>query len=338
MESMARGTLAGVPAGSGRPIGLKVLVTGGTGFVGNALCAHLAGRGVLVRTAVRSTPGGERSDAVVVGDIGADTDWSTALEGVDPVVHLAARVHIDRDASRDPLAEYRRVNVEGTRRLASMAAGRGVRRFVFLSSAKVNGEVTHRPYTEADPPRPEDAYAVSKWEAEQALMQLGARDGHGVGHSASASGLRARGACQFPQADARGGCGHPASVRVDRQPAQPALSGQSRRCDPNLPRAPACWRQNISGQRRGRSVDARAGAPPRASSERAFPPAANAGCAAVSGGSDDRQAAAVDRLVGSLQLDTSAIRETLGWTPPFGVDQGLQETARWFRRAVAAPA
>lgn len=149
---------------------MTVLVTGASGFVGRALLARLerdAHR--RVRTAGRRRP--PRPAAFVkVGDIGAMTDWSKALRQIDAVVHLAARVHAMRESAPDPLAEFRAVNVEGTLALARQAAKAGVRRFVYLSSIKVNGD--WGTFTEGDAPSPADPYAVSKWEAEQGLRAM----------------------------------------------------------------------------------------------------------------------------------------------------------------------
>jgi nucleoside-diphosphate-sugar epimerase len=116
---------------------------------------------------------------VVIADINAHTDWSNALVGVDCVVHLAARVHVMQDAHANPLEEYRRVNVDSTLNLARQAASAGVKRFVFMSSAKVNGEFNQagRPFTADDLPGPSDPYGVSKLEAECALMQLSQETG-----------------------------------------------------------------------------------------------------------------------------------------------------------------
>ena len=158
---------------------MVTLVTGASGFVGSALCRRLMAEGASVRGAVRQSVTLPGLDTVDVGDISGDTDWVRALENVSQVVHLAARVHVMNDDSADPLAEFRRVNVEGTRRLAEQAAALGVRRFVFVSSIKVNGEATEpgRPFTATDVPAPEDPYGVSKLEAEQALREICARSG-----------------------------------------------------------------------------------------------------------------------------------------------------------------
>jgi nucleoside-diphosphate-sugar epimerase len=116
---------------------------------------------------------------VRVGDLESNTDWSRALDGVDAIVHTAARVHVMRDVSADPLAEFRRVNVDGTISLARQAAAANVKRFVFISSIKVNGEETApgRPYTASDEPAPVDPYGISKLEAEQALRKISAETG-----------------------------------------------------------------------------------------------------------------------------------------------------------------
>ena len=125
---------------------MNILITGSNGFIGQALCKRLIADGYQVRGAVRSAaqmkalPSGV--EGMMVGDIGPDTDWSKALNGVDVVVHLAARVHIMDDTASDPLAAFRRVNVKGTERLAQQAVDANVRRFFFMSSVKVNGERT----------------------------------------------------------------------------------------------------------------------------------------------------------------------------------------------------
>lgn len=154
----------------------RVLVTGATGFVGRVLSNRLSELGYAVRCTTRNrlpNPQKERYDAITVGDMHGGTDWSTALSGVSIVFHLAARTHVLRETTRDAFATYRRTNVEATRCLAQAAVRAGVRRLVFLSSIKVNGERTlDRPFDEATTPQPEDAYGISKWEAEQALWHV----------------------------------------------------------------------------------------------------------------------------------------------------------------------
>ena len=153
----------------------NILVTGANGFVGRGLCRTLSQRGFLVKGAIRQTAiaPAEAVQYVSVGDIGPDTDWTEALRGVDRVIHLAGRAHIRRDRASNPLAEYERTNTWGTMRLAQMAAAAQVKRFIFLSSVKVNGEETHdQPFGETDRPAPLGAYAVSKWQAEEGLLHL----------------------------------------------------------------------------------------------------------------------------------------------------------------------
>jgi nucleoside-diphosphate-sugar epimerase len=110
-----------------------------------------------------------------VGGLTPELDWRQTVAGADAVIHLAARVHVMREAATDPLSEFRRVNVSSTLNLARQAAAAGVPRFVFLSTVKVNGE--KGVYTEADPPAPEDAYAMSKHEAELGLRKIAVETG-----------------------------------------------------------------------------------------------------------------------------------------------------------------
>lgn len=156
----------------------RVLVTGANGFIGRVTCRAFVAAGFAVRGAVRSyndIPDG--IEAIQVGDISQCPDWSQAVKGVDIIVHTAARAHKMRDDAADPLSEFRRVNVDGTKGLAEVAASTGVRRFIFISSVKVNGEERIEPYSETDPPMPQDPYAISKWEAEQALLQTTGQTG-----------------------------------------------------------------------------------------------------------------------------------------------------------------
>ncbi len=158
-----------------------ILVTGATGFVGSALVRQLLALGERVKAASRSPA--ELGDAdlrwIKVDDLGPDNCWLDALDGVECVVHCAARVHVMRDAAVDPLAAYRLANVQGVVTLAQQAAQAGVKRLVFLSSIKVNGEwsLPSRPFAADDVPNPQDPYGISKWEAEQALLTISRETG-----------------------------------------------------------------------------------------------------------------------------------------------------------------
>jgi nucleoside-diphosphate-sugar epimerase len=154
---------------------MKVLLTGATGFVGRVLASALTKNpGVILTCAVRQSGSKAPGKIFIAGELDKKTDWSRALFGQDVVVHTAARAHVVRDEVADPLAEYRKVNVHGTLRLARQAAEAGVRRFVFVSSIKVNGEQTqpNKPFTAEDAPAPEDDFGLSKLEAEKGLQEL----------------------------------------------------------------------------------------------------------------------------------------------------------------------
>jgi UDP-glucose 4-epimerase len=164
---------------------LNVLVTGPTGFIGQHLCDQFARSDYMVRAALhrqyvsyKKLFDHDHVLPVVVGYINDTTDWSVALAGVDVVVHLAARVHVMRERATDPIALYRAINTLGTIRLARSAATAGVRRLVYVSTIKVNGEATvDGAFHEDDTPRPCDPYAISKWEAEQALHRISTETG-----------------------------------------------------------------------------------------------------------------------------------------------------------------
>lgn len=154
---------------------MKVLITGANGFIGRQLAQDMQQTPYQARLALRQLP--QKNDAsldrVAVGAINAHTQWQQALSDCDVVIHTAARVHIMQETAENPLSLFRGVNVEGTLNLARQAVKAGVKRFIFISSIKVNGEwTTTYPFTADDVPHPQDAYGLSKLEAEQQLLAL----------------------------------------------------------------------------------------------------------------------------------------------------------------------
>lgn len=154
---------------------MVVLLTGATGFVGSAILQKKIGSVVLGR----SCPVGFPANSYVKRELSGSADYTGCFENIDAVIHCAARVHVMNEKSTDPLQAFREVNVTGTLNLAKQAAAEGVRRFVFISSIKVNGEGTdiNFKYTSSDQAAPDDPYGISKHEAEQGLIQLSKETG-----------------------------------------------------------------------------------------------------------------------------------------------------------------
>ncbi|MCP5367779.1 MAG: NAD-dependent epimerase/dehydratase family protein [Hyphomicrobiales bacterium] len=312
----------------------RVLVTGATGFVGRRLCADLVRRGVAVSAATRNPRllhDVHGVDLRAVAGLGAGTDWSGALRGVDAVVHLAARVHVMDDRAADPLAEFRRINAEGTRRLAEDAAAAGARRFVLLSTIKVNGEHTgDTPFADETPPMPEDPYARSKWEAERALAAVAAATGmeavvlrpplvYGPGVKGNFLSLLklCRKAPPLPLASVRNArslifVGN-LTAAIAACLEKPAAAGRTYLVRDG---------EDLSTPDLIRRLAAALDRPARLFP---CPPAVLRAAAALAG-----RSAAAARLLDSLRVDDGKIRRELNWTPPHGVDQGLTETAAWF--------
>ena len=314
---------------------LKVLVTGANGFIGHALCARLLSEGFYVRGAVRSRSSAcapQGIDISIINSIGRDTDWTNALRGIDVVIHLAARVHIMRETSGDPLTVFRNVNAEGTSLLARMAADAGVKRIVFLSTVKVNGEGTekHR-FTELDTPSPHDDYSTSKWEAEQALHNISDSTGLEIvilrpplvyGQGVKANFLRLL-------------------DMVNRNIPLPLSMVNNKRsmiyignvvdaiikCIEHPDAANQTFLvsdgQDVSTPELIRMI---AGAMGKKARLFPFPVSLLKIIGKVLG-----KTAEVERLTGSLQIDTANIRDILGWKPPFTMEEGIYETVRWYR-------
>ncbi len=315
-----------------------VLVTGANGFVGRAVCDALTAAGRPVRRGVRASASPAAADTVAVGDLGPDTDWRAALDGVQCVVHLAARTHVLRETAPDALAEYRRVNVEGTRALARQAARAGVRRLVFMSSIKVNGEATDtRPYTADDTPRPEDAYGLSKWETEQALARITAETGleivvlrpplvYGPGVKGNFLRLMNLVARRLPLPLA--------SIANRRSLVYVGNLADAVVSAIDAPRAAGrtyllADGQDVSTPDLVRAIAVALGVEP---SLLPCPPALLRLGATLAG-----RRAEFSRLAGSLQADCSLARGELGWQPRTSLAQGLAETARWYRESRPTP-
>lgn len=305
---------------------MSILVTGASGFVGRPLCAELNKRGQIVRAALRSTMGPfSNVEVVLVGEIDGGTNWATALRDVDVVMHLAARVHVMQDDSTNPLQEFRKVNVEGTERLALSAAASGVKRLVYVSSIKVNGEGTcgGKRFTETDAPSPGDPYGISKWAAEQALRRVAQETGLEVvivrpplaygagvkGNFAKMLKVLAEG-IPLPLASARNlrSLIHVENL-VDALIAcatYPAAAGQTYL---------VCDGEDISTPDLLRQLGAAMGHPARLFP---CPPVLLKLAGRLTGNSDK-----VERLLGSLQIDNGKIRRELGWKPQYTLQQGL---------------
>ena len=312
---------------------MKVLVTGATGFVGNALGDHLAKHGHRVVPAVRRKAG--LADEAIVGNIDDATDWSAALSGCDAVVHLAARVHVMADAAQNPLALYRVTNTEATLNLARQAAQAGVKRFVFISTIKVNGEGRDVPYRETVPAAPEDAYAISKWEAEQGLWRVAEDTGLEVvilrpplvyGPGVKANFLRLIRTVERGWPLPLGAIHNRRSLlylgnfvdAIRLCVEHPTAAGQTFLLDDGEP---------VSTPELIRAVARAMGRPARLLSV----PVGVLEFAGVLLG----KRAAVARLTDSLFVDNSAIRSRLGWVPPYTMQQGLDATvAALLRRPI----
>jgi len=309
-------------------------VTGANGFVGRALCAEAVKRGMVVRGITRSPcilpPGVEN---MVVGNVDGDTQWALALAGCDVVVHLAARVHIMHDKSRDPLADFRHVNTFGTIRLAQCAVDAGVRRLVNVSSIGVNGSSTKGDsvFTDQDKPDPHNPYSVSKWEAEQALQRIQKMGqieivtvrppliyGPGVGGNF----LRLLGAVYR---------GIPLPLWATKNSRDllyvgnlvdflivcayhPKASGNTFLVSDGTP---VSTNVLLSGLARALDVQSRLFP---------VPPFLLYVVGVLTG-----YTAEFERLLSSLRVDSGKVCRELGWYPPFTLRDGLQATADWYR-------
>ncbi len=308
-----------------------ILLTGGSGFVGRAVWGGLKIHG-SVRLALRGPSAAEFTDGaeVVRVSLSPDQDWSSALVGVSVVIHCAARVHVMNEEATDPLAEFRRVNVEGTLRLARQAAEVGVRRFLFVSSIKVNGEHSLRghPFTADQPSAPGDPYGVSKCEAEDGLRALSQDSGmevviirpplvYGPGVKANFLAMMRWLWCGIPLP--LGGITENRRSLVYLENLvdliitcidHPAAANQTFLVsdDEDLSTAALLRRMAAALGRPARLIPVPVGLITLVAKMIGRPGIAQ-------------------RLCGSLQVDIGKTKELLGWSPPVSVDEGLRRTA-----------
>jgi len=313
----------------------SILVTGASGFLGTALVRHLASsEAFFVKAPVRqlnvSFP--DSVDVLPIEDLDASTNWQPALLGVEVVVHTSARVHVMSETAHDPLVEFRKVNVEGTLNLARQAAAAGVKRFIFISSIKVNGESTSpdKPFSAQDVPAPMDAYGVSKLEAEQGLYRLAASTGmevviirpvlvYGPGVKANFLSMMRWLSKGIPLPL---GAIHNRRSLVSLENLislivlcvdHPVAANQTFLVSDG---------QDVSTADLLKKLASALGKPARLLP---VPVWLMQGVAVVLG-----KRGLASRLFGSLQVDISKNRELLGWTPPASLDQSLRLTAQHF--------
>jgi nucleoside-diphosphate-sugar epimerase len=314
---------------------MRILLTGATGFIGRGLLERMSTRVDLEPVAVVRSSAAELSKHVAifrVAGIEENTDWQSVLKGIDVVIHCAARVHVMHDTSSDPLAEFRKVNVDGTLNLARQAASAGVRRFIFISSIKVNGESTElgKPYFADCRPAPLDPYGVSKMEAEHNLRVVASGTGmevviirpvlvYGPGVKANFRSMvswLSRG-IPLPLGAIRN---KRSLVALDNLVDliltclnHPAASNQTFLVSDG---------EDLSTSELLQRMGAALGKPARLLP---VPPSLLETGATLLG-----KRAVAQRLCGSLQVDISKTRELLGWEPPVSVDEAMRRTAKEF--------
>ncbi|MFZ2540217.1 MAG: SDR family oxidoreductase [Gallionella sp.] len=312
---------------------MKYLITGARGFVGSLLCAELVRQGQTVRAAMRTVQSPvNNAEGVGVGQIDGGTVWADALHGVDVIVHLAARVHVMQETAVDPLAEFLRVNLHGTVNLARQAVQAQVKRLVYVSSIGVNGNRTDgaQAFLESDTPHPHNAYAVSKWQAEQALREIAleTRLGIVVVRPPLVYGPTAKGNFQKLLAAINKGLPLPLAGANNARSlvyvgnlvdalivcaTHPAAAGQTYLVRDG---------EDVSTALLVEKIAATLG---RKSRTFYIPPGLLRVAAAVLGRSDQ-----LDSLFGSLRVSDAKIRRELGWVPPYTLEQGLRATAAWY--------
>lgn len=312
---------------------MRVVVTGASGFVGRYLCPILpsAGHAVVAVVRRRNTTITDASDVIEIGPIESFDDWASILRGTDVVVHLAARVHVMTETDPDPEHAFRVINTLATERLARAAASAGVRRLIYVSSVKVNGEWTRSgPFGAGDAPAPQDPYGRSKLAAELAIQRVAAETGMaftiirpplvygpGVGGNVFRLMRWIERGVPIPLASVRNARSL-VSVwtlcdLIVRCIDHPGAANRTLMVSDGV---------DLSTAELVRLLAKGIGRPARLFH---VSPALLRIAGAVA-----RRTAEVDRLIGSLQVDASATRELLGWCPPIDAPTALERTGRWF--------
>lgn len=316
---------------------MEIFVTGATGFVGRVLCERLLSDGHTLRAVRRKNSDTsffpDAHSKIIwfeIDDLTQQVAWDVMVDGCECVVHLAARVHLMRDNASDPLSEFRAVNTAATLQLARAAANAGVRRFLFLSSIKVHGESGI--FSEQEIPAPEDGYAISKWEAEQGLGKIATETGMDLailrpplvyGAEVSANFLRLmKGVdCYLPL---------PFGL-VDNKRSFVYVENlvDAIVCCMLAPRLPHSTYLVSDGEALSTPELIRRLARHMGRSPFLLPIPVSwmRGVGALLGKKKE-----VDRLLGSLAVDATAIRHDLGWIAPFSMDNGLKKTIAWYRQ------
>lgn len=312
----------------------QVLITGANGFIGRALCAKAHADGLFIKGVVRSVQTlSDDIESVAIGEIDGNTDWRNALQNINVVVHLAARVHVMDDRASDPLQAFRKINVDGTLNLAKQASQAGIQRFVFISSIKVNGESTEsgQAFHADDMPMPADAYGISKREAEDALRQLASETGMEVviirPPLVYGAGVKANFYSMMRWLDR----GIPLPLgAIYNQRSLVALDNLVDLIITCI-QHPAAANQiflvsdgeDLSTSELLRRMATALGKPARLLP---FPVRLLHKTASLLG-----KQAVVQRLCGSLQLDITKTQKVLNWIPPVSVTEALQKTAQYYR-------
>lgn len=316
---------------------LKMAVTGANGFVGQAVCKAALADGFAVRALVRNDaalaqlPDELKADARVVGDIDEKTDWTGHFDGVDCLVHLAARVHVMSETSTNPLAAFRAVNVDGSLNLARALVAQNVRRMVFVSSIKVNGEETRfSAFNENSPVNPQDPYGQSKAEAEDALRAFSRKSGLGLtvlrpplvygpgvkANFAALAKLTMKGV-PLPFGAIRN---HRSLIHVDNL---------ADACVVVASHPTASYQTYLVSDGEDFSLGEMITLLAEGMGKKPFLIPVPTGLLTFLGKITGKSAQ-VARLTGSLQVDSRAIRRDLRWLPPVDAREGLRRVGAWF--------